>query len=96
RREPPSTALSSRAVTSSEDSVDSVAFAIRRLMRDERYQRQEPAFARLLAATVERRLGQMDGILMRCVDKYPPKATLRIAVAQLLFVKTPLFATNHT
>ncbi|KAL3786186.1 hypothetical protein HJC23_001262 [Cyclotella cryptica] len=92
--------------SSKKENVDSLAFAARRLEQDERYQRLEPrdrAFARLLVATVERRLGQIDGVLKRCVDKYPPKgkhasllqATLRIGVAQLLFLNTPPFAANH-
>jgi len=54
-------------------------------------------------ATVERRLGQIDKVLKCCIEKYPPKkgkhshiiqATLRIGVAQLLFLQTPPFAAN--
>ena len=53
-----------------------------------------------LQATVERRVGQIDKVLRSCIEKYPPKgkhadlvqATLRIGVAQLLFLNTPPFA----
>jgi 16S rRNA (cytosine967-C5)-methyltransferase len=60
---------------------------------------RDRAFTRLLVATVERRIGQIDNILEFCIEK-PNKgkhvhfirATLRTGVAQLLFLHTPPFA----
>ena len=77
-------------------------FATRQLEQDSYYKLLEPrdkAFARLLVATVQRRLGQIDGVLACCFTKSPSGknkhlilATLRVGAAQLLFLKTPTFA----
>ena len=86
------------------DQANAPSFATRQLDQDPQYdalEQRDRAFARLLVATVERRLGQIDKILSCCIKKYPPKkgkhaaiiqATLRVGVAQLLFLKTPPFA----
>lgn len=56
---------------------------------------RDRAFARLLAATVLRRLGQIDAALAACLARdLSPKASearnlLRLGAAQLLFLKTP-------
>jgi len=80
------------------------SFATRELEQSSHYQSLDPrdkAFARLLVATVERRLGQIDIILKSCISKYPPKkgkhsniiqATLRVGVSQLVFLDTKPFA----
>jgi len=80
------------------------SFATRELEQSSHYQsldQRDKAFARLLVATVERRLGQIDIILQNCISKYPPKkgkhsniiqATLRVGVAQLVFLDTKPFA----
>ena len=80
------------------------SFATRELEQSTHYQSLDPrdrAFARLLVATVERRLGQIDIILKNCISKYPPKkgkhsniiqATLRVGVSQLVFLDTKPFA----
>ena len=82
------------------------SFATRELEQSSYYKQLEArdrAFARLLVATVERRLVQIDTVLKSCIAKnYPPKkgkkhsniiqATLRIGVAQLVFLHTPPFA----
>lgn len=63
---------------------------------------RDRAFARLLVATVLRRLGQLDDILGRCLDKgLPNKArrardVLRLGTAQLLFLDTPPHAAIAT
>jgi len=52
------------------------SFATRELEQSSHYQsldQRDKAFARLLVATVERRLGQIDIILKNCISKYPPK-----------------------
>ena len=81
-------------------------FATRRLEQDPTYQtnldQRDRSFARLLVATVERRMGQIDKLLTMAVDKkYPPKAgphsariaaCLRVGVAQLVFLQTPSYA----
>ena len=52
-------------------------FPIRRLETDPSYQNlpdgRDRAFARLLVATVERRMGQIDAILGQIASVYPPK-----------------------
>jgi 16S rRNA (cytosine967-C5)-methyltransferase len=59
---------------------------------------RDRAFARALAATVLRRLGEIDAVLDRLLDKpLPRKAVhvrhaLRLGVAQLLFLETPAHA----
>jgi 16S rRNA (cytosine967-C5)-methyltransferase len=59
---------------------------------------RDRAFARLLAATTLRRLGQLDAALAACLDKgLTPKASmvrnvLRLGAAQLLFLGTPSHA----
>ncbi len=56
---------------------------------------RDKAFARMLAATVLRRLGQIDALLSRFIEKPLPKEAgevrhvLRLGVAQLLFMKVP-------
>ena len=55
---------------------------------------RDRAFARLLVATVLRRLGQIDAILALCLAKPLPedaaeRQMLRLGVAQLLFLATP-------
>ena len=56
---------------------------------------RDRAFARLIAATVLRRLGQIDAVIDRFVAR-PPKGkgaqvrtVLRVGLAQLLFLGTP-------
>ena len=56
---------------------------------------RDRAFARLLAATVLRRLGQIDRALAACLDRplagraLRVRGVLRLAAAQLLFLETP-------
>jgi 16S rRNA (cytosine967-C5)-methyltransferase len=53
---------------------------------------RDRAFARLLTAVTLRRLGQIDAILARCLEKAPPppiEDLLRLGAAQLLFLDTP-------
>src|SRR5690348_17882992 len=56
---------------------------------------RDRAFARLLVATVLRRLGQIDALIAHCLNTpLPPRATLvqdilHLGVAQLLFLRTP-------
>jgi 16S rRNA (cytosine967-C5)-methyltransferase len=77
-------------------------YATRELEQSSQYQSldaRDRAFARLLVATVERRHGQIDKVIQSCVTK-PIKGkhanilqtTLRVGVAQLLFLQTPPFA----
>jgi len=90
------------AISVLSDAAAAETFATRELEGSVHYQNLEPrdrAFARLLVATVERRMGQIDKVLDCCIDK-PNKgkhanvirATLRTGVAQLLFLRTPPFA----
>lgn len=93
-------ALANAAASSAGDGAQ-ITFATQSLESNTQYTSLEPrdrAFARLLVATVERRLGQIDKVLASVVKKYPPKkgkhshaiqATLRTGVAQLLFLQTP-------
>jgi transcription termination factor NusB len=77
-------------------------FAVRNLEADQRYLKgltsRDRAFARLLLSTVERHTGQIDHVLSKVANTYPPRkgkhaarlqATLQIGVAQLLFLQTP-------
>ncbi|HLO75638.1 MAG TPA: transcription antitermination factor NusB [Magnetospirillum sp.] len=63
---------------------------------------RDRAFARLLVATVLRRLGQLDDVIGRCLDKgLPNKArrardVLRLGACQLLFLGTPPHAAIAT
>jgi 16S rRNA (cytosine967-C5)-methyltransferase len=63
---------------------------------------RDRAFARLLVATVLRRLGQIDALIAHCLDKpLPPRAAvthdlLRLGIAQLLFLRTPPHAAVAT
>jgi 16S rRNA (cytosine967-C5)-methyltransferase len=63
---------------------------------------RDRAFARLLVATVLRRLGQIDALIAHCLDKsLPPRAAavqdmLRLGTAQLLFLRTPPHAAVAT
>lgn len=67
-----------------------------------RLEDRDRAFARLLVATVLRRLGQLDEVIGRCLDKgLPNKArrardVLRLGAAQLLFLNTPPHAAIAT
>ena len=57
--------------------------------------RRDRAFARLLLATMLRRLGEIDALIDRCLERplsdaaMPVRDTLRLGVAQLLFIDTP-------
>jgi 16S rRNA (cytosine967-C5)-methyltransferase len=63
---------------------------------------RDRAFARLLVATVLRRLGQIDALISACLNvPLPPRAVLvqdilRLGVAQLLFLRTPPHAAVAT
>ncbi len=63
---------------------------------------RDRAFARLLAATTFRRLGQIDGVLATCLERplKPARARivdiLRLGVAQILFLETPPHAAVDT
>jgi 16S rRNA (cytosine967-C5)-methyltransferase len=67
-----------------------------------RMEDRDRAFARLLVATVLRRLGQLDDLIGRCLDKkLPNKArraqnVLRLGVCQLVFLGTPPHAAIAT
>src|SRR5690242_7298613 len=56
---------------------------------------RDRAFARLLVATVLRRLGQIDALIGECLNTpLAPRASvvhdiLRLGIAQLLFLRTP-------
>jgi 16S rRNA (cytosine967-C5)-methyltransferase len=90
------------AISVLSDAAVAKTFATRELEGSVHYQTLEPrdrAFARLLVATVERRMGQIDKVLDCCIDKpnkgkhaHVLRATLRTGVAQLLFLRTPPFA----
>src|SRR3954447_24832251 len=74
-----------------EDNPDMSALSVR-----------DRAFARLLVATVLRRLGQIDALIAECLNTpLPPRAAivhdiLRIGIAQLLFLRTPPHAAVAT
>src|SRR5919197_1528812 len=63
---------------------------------------RDRAFARLLVATVLRRLGQIDALIAHCLNiPLPPRAAmvhdmLRLGIAQLLFLRTPPHAAVAT
>jgi 16S rRNA (cytosine967-C5)-methyltransferase len=63
---------------------------------------RDRAFARLLVATVLRRLGQIDAMIAHCLEKpLPARAAvtqdlLRMGLAQLLFLRTPPHAAVAT
>jgi 16S rRNA (cytosine967-C5)-methyltransferase len=63
---------------------------------------RDRAFARLLVATVLRRLGQIDALIAHCLTTpLPPRAAmvhdmLRLGIAQLLFLRTPPHAAVAT
>ena len=63
---------------------------------------RDRAFARLLVATVLRRLGQIDALIAHCLSTpLPPRAApvhdmLRLGIAQLLFLRTPAHAAVAT
>ncbi|MBV9828446.1 MAG: MFS transporter [Alphaproteobacteria bacterium] len=63
---------------------------------------RDRAFARLLVATVLRRLGQTDALIRECLNTpLPPRAAivhdiLRVGIAQLLFLRTPPHAAVAT
>lgn len=63
---------------------------------------RDRAFARLLVATVLRRLGQIDALIAACLaNPLPPRAApvhdmLRLGIAQLLFLHTPPHAAVAT
>ncbi|TXL71698.1 methyltransferase domain-containing protein [Vineibacter terrae] len=63
---------------------------------------RDRGFVRLLLATVLRRLGEVDAVLAACLEKGLPETarmvvdTLRIGVAQLLFLDTPAHAAVDT
>jgi 16S rRNA (cytosine967-C5)-methyltransferase len=63
---------------------------------------RDRAFARNLIATALRRLGQIDDLIDRCLDRplppaaRPARAILRLGVAQLLFLGTPAHAAVDT
>src|SRR5215831_1364913 len=63
---------------------------------------RDRAFARLLVATVLRRLGQIDQLIAHCLNTpLPPRAAavhdmLRLGIAQLLFLRTPAHAAVAT
>jgi 16S rRNA (cytosine967-C5)-methyltransferase len=63
---------------------------------------RDRAFARLLVATVLRRLGQIDSLIAHCLNTpLPPRAApvhdmLRLGIAQLLFLRTPPHAAVAT
>lgn len=63
---------------------------------------RDRAFARLLVATVLRRLGQIDALIADCLNTpLPPRAALvhdvlRLGISQLLFLRTPPHAAVAT
>lgn len=63
---------------------------------------RDRAFVRLLVTTTLRRLGQIDVVLDRCLDRKPPRKLaevrdiMRLGAAQLLFLDTPAHAVVDT
>jgi 16S rRNA (cytosine967-C5)-methyltransferase len=83
--------VGSRALDDALDTID----------RDGRYRQLEPrdrGFARLIAATVLRRLGSLDAVLARFIERpipvsQPrPRSILLAGAAQVLFIGTPVHA----
>jgi 16S rRNA (cytosine967-C5)-methyltransferase len=78
-----------------DEAIDDSAAMAKLTLRDR-------AFARLLVATVLRRLGQIDALIADCLaNPLPPRAAqvhdiLRLGVAQLLFLHTPPHAAVAT
>ena len=78
-----------------DEAIDDSAGMARLALRDR-------AFARLLVATVLRRLGQIDALIGACLSSpLPPRAAqvhdiLRLGIAQLLFLHTPPHAAVAT
>src|SRR5437762_11192074 len=74
-----------------EDNSDMAALSVR-----------DRAFARLLVATVLRRLGQIDALIADCLNTpLPPRAAvvhdvLRLGISQLMFLRTPPHAAVAT
>src|SRR6266478_8771584 len=104
--------LMSQAPTAREVALDLIAAVLRRkrplddAIDDNPAMRQLPgrdrAFARLLVATVLRRLGQIDVLIADCLSTpLAPRAAevqdiLRLGIAQLLFLRTPPHAAVAT
>jgi 16S rRNA (cytosine967-C5)-methyltransferase len=102
----------SQAPTAREVALDLIAAVLRRkrplddAIDDNRAMHQLPgrdrAFARLLVATVLRRLGQIDVLIADCLSTpLAPRAAavhdiLRLGIAQLLFLRTPPHAAVAT
>ncbi|MBO0739059.1 MAG: MFS transporter [Alphaproteobacteria bacterium] len=102
----------SEAPTARNVALDLIAAVLRRkrplddAIEDSSLMRQLPgrdrAFARLLVATVLRRLGQIDAMIADCLNTpLAPRAALvhdilRLGVAQLLFLRTPPHAAVAT
>jgi 16S rRNA (cytosine967-C5)-methyltransferase len=67
-----------------------------------RLEPRDRAFARLLVATVLRRLGQLDRVIDHCLERPLPRKAiairhlLRLGIAQLLFLGTPSHAAVDT
>ena len=79
-------------------SISEPQYYLRKLEADPKFllleDQRDRSFARNLVGTTERRLGQIDKVLMACCQDYPPKkkaiqACLRAGVTQLLFLNTP-------
>jgi 16S rRNA (cytosine967-C5)-methyltransferase len=104
--------LMSRAETARDVALDLIAAVLRRkrplddAIEDNpamhRLSGRDRAFARLLVATVLRRLGQIDALIASCLNTpLAPRAAvvqdiLRLGVAQLLFLRTPPHAAVAT
>src|SRR6202167_5183515 len=78
-----------------DEAIDDISAMAKLSLRDR-------AFARLLVATVLRRLGQTDALIANCLaNPLPPRALavqdiLRLGIAQLLFLHTPPHAAVAT
>lgn len=63
---------------------------------------RDRAFVRMVVATTLRRIGQIDGVLNRCLDRPMPaklamvRDVLRLGVAQMVFLDTPAHAVVDT
>src|ERR1700759_952245 len=101
--EPYGTAVTSSAPTARQVALDLIGAVLRRkrplddAIEDHTAMSElsvrDRAFARLLVATVLRRLGQIDALVRECLNTpLPPRAAivhdiLRIGIAQLLFLR---------